>query len=271
MQELHHALPWLYTLAPSVTHPSTMRPTCRLAALEECSACPVAALTLEGAVPLSGATATAVDACCPHLSALCIEHDKDRHPSEWEVQLSTNAAYHLGCVQLLTLCGPRLRELRLLGVHRWQALSYMALNRCTALVSLKLQAGWLRTARGEEPACQLHIGRIMDGEVCLMGGMVSERTSSIVLRNSAECCTHLSAKVPDIQSKRFTHSSGFVDDRGIDSAARFMAWHGSSLCGVSSTGCPGAAATMHLARSRSCILILADAQPFPSCCPPNCR
>ncbi len=97
-------------------------------------------------MPLSGATATAVDACCPHLSALRIEHEKKHPPPEWEVQLTTNIGYQLGCIQLLALCGPRLRELRLLGVHRWQALSYMALNRCTALVSLELEAGW-RPAR----------------------------------------------------------------------------------------------------------------------------
>ncbi len=136
-----------------------MLPTCRLAVLEACCACPVATLALEGAVPLSGATATAVDACCPHLSALRIEHEKKHPPPEWEVQLTTNIGYQLGCIQLLALCGPRLRELRLLGVHRWQALSYMALNRCTALVSLELQAGWRAIMADEEPAWQHHIGR----------------------------------------------------------------------------------------------------------------
>ncbi len=141
---------------------------CRLAALEACSACPVATVALEGAAPLSGATAMAVDACCPHVSALRIEHDKDAEASEWEHHLESDAGYLLGCVQLLTLCGPRLRELRLLGVYHTHALSYMALNRCTALVSLELEAGW-RAAKelhpDDEPAYEYCVGRVGYGPV----------------------------------------------------------------------------------------------------------
>ncbi len=49
--------------------------------------------------------------------------------------------YDFGCGQLLTLCGPRLRVLHLLGVHHWKALSYLALRSCTALKELELDAG----------------------------------------------------------------------------------------------------------------------------------
>ncbi len=61
----------------------------------------------------------------------------------WWVEAREDAAeYHLGCLQLLTLCGPRLRELQLQGVQRWQGMSFRALRRCTALVSLELVASW---------------------------------------------------------------------------------------------------------------------------------
>ncbi len=93
-------------------------------------------------MPLSGAVAEAVEACCPQLACLGLELRRHSRPpvADWSPEEAD--AYHLGCVQLLTLCGPRLRELHLLGVHRWQPMSYMALRRCTALVRLEMQVGW---------------------------------------------------------------------------------------------------------------------------------
>ncbi len=115
--------------------------TRRLAALEACSGRPLTRLELEGAVPLSGAVAETVATCCPQLEGLRLVHKPtgalaDGAPSEEEA-----FEYDYGCGQLLTLCGPRLRGLQLLGVHHWQALSYMAMRRCTALTSLELEAG----------------------------------------------------------------------------------------------------------------------------------
>ncbi len=66
------------------------------------------------------------------------------------------AEYHLGCVQLLTLCGPRLTELRLLGVQRWQASSYMFLRWCTALTKLELEAeAYNRTPGNDLQKCSI--------------------------------------------------------------------------------------------------------------------
>ncbi len=114
----------------------------RLAALGACSPCPLSRLELRAAVPLSGAVAEAVEACCPQLDCLTLDAKYGRHMQE-ALRGEEASEYHLGCVQLLTLCGPRLQRLSLLlqKFHHWQPLSYMALRRCTALVSLELEAG----------------------------------------------------------------------------------------------------------------------------------
>ncbi len=116
-------------------------PVRRLAVLEACSGCPLTRLELQGAVPLSGPVAEAVDTCCPQLSGLCLNHRAFPGPSKAVPGSEAATVYDYGCGQLLTLCGPRLRELQLLGVHCWHALSYMALQRCTALTGLVLEAG----------------------------------------------------------------------------------------------------------------------------------
>ncbi len=108
---------------------------CRLAALEACSGSPLTLLELEGAVPLSGAVAEAVAAHCPRLSSLALDLWQLSRPSDVVTE------YDYGCGQLLTLCGPRLYGLCLVGVNHWNALSYMALRRCTALKELELDVG----------------------------------------------------------------------------------------------------------------------------------
>ncbi len=114
----------------------------RLAALEACSGCPLSRLELQDDVPLSGATAEAVEACCTQLSGLHLTDVLCRLPPEGPRRGAAAAEYHYGYSQLLTLCGPRLRELCLtgMGTEHWRALSYMALRRCTALTRLELQA-----------------------------------------------------------------------------------------------------------------------------------
>ncbi len=93
-------------------------------------------------MPVSRVVAEAVEARCPQLSSLRLNHGA-RPPGLSAAVPGGEAAteYHHGCVQLLTLCGPRLRELRLVGVHDWRDLSYMAMRNCTALTALVLEAG----------------------------------------------------------------------------------------------------------------------------------
>ncbi len=114
--------------------------------LHACSPCHVSRLELRGAVPhssVSRATAEAVQACCPHLTSLNLDHMiASGNGSHYEAVPPREAAsgYHDGCVQLLTLCGPRLTYLRLHGVHHWQPPSYMAVRHCTALTWLDFEA-----------------------------------------------------------------------------------------------------------------------------------
>ncbi len=92
--------------------------------------------------------AEAVATCCPHLSNLVVDHRKLSRPSDAVPRGEAASEYDYGCGQLLTLCGPRLRELQLTGVHHWKALSYMALRRCTALKGLALDAGRIQHEAG---------------------------------------------------------------------------------------------------------------------------
>lgn len=130
---------------------------CRLAVLEACSGNPLTYLELEGAVPLSWAVAEAVAACCPNLSILTLDYRKLSRPSAVVPAREAASKYHFGCAQLLTLCGPRLRTLNLLGVHHWKALSFMALRRCTALTGLALDAG----VEGNTCGCEQYLGGCM--------------------------------------------------------------------------------------------------------------
>ncbi len=102
-------------------------------------------------MPLSGAVAEAVGACCPQLSSLHLTGVRCHLPLEGPHRGEVAAEYHYGYSQLLTLCGPRLQELCLTGTgtEHWRALSYMALRRCTALTRLELQAPeWTWTSFG---------------------------------------------------------------------------------------------------------------------------
>ncbi len=127
---------------------------CRLAALEACCASTLTGLELEGAVPLSGDVAGAVATRCPHLSDLILDYRKLSRPSDAVPATGAASKYDVGCSQLLTLCGPRLRVLLLLGVHHWKAASYMALRRCTALKGLALDAGVEENTCG----CEQYLG-----------------------------------------------------------------------------------------------------------------
>ncbi len=120
-------------------------PPCRHAALAACSGCPLSRLVLEGAVPLTGSTAEAVLACCPHVTSLTLDHERYggalvRGESAEAPNEADHAEYQYGCIELLSRCGPRLTHLRLWGMDRWPALLYKYVQRCTALASLELGA-----------------------------------------------------------------------------------------------------------------------------------
>ncbi len=120
-------------------------------------------------MPLSGAVAEAVEACCPQLARLALDYDRvSRHEA---LRGEEASEYDYGCVQVLCLCGPRLRELRLLGVKCWQPLSYMALRRCTALTSLELGAD-VRRALGESHRLSL---LVWEGH----GGATGQQTAGL--------------------------------------------------------------------------------------------
>ncbi len=138
--------------------------THRLTVLEACSGCPLASLFLEGAVPVSSVVAEAVQACCPQLSTLHLAHRTLNRRADAPPQGQAAADYECGCVQLLTLCGPRLTELRLLGVQHWLALPYRALRRCTALTTLAVDAGLYERFLGKtEP----YLGTSADAVRCI--------------------------------------------------------------------------------------------------------
>ncbi len=118
-------------------------PPCRHAALAACSGCPLSHLVLEGAVPLTGSTAEAVLACCPHVNSLALDHEQYGGAlvrEEWAAapNEADPAEYQYGCILLLTHCGPRLTHLRLWGMDRCPALLYKYVQRCMALTSLEL-------------------------------------------------------------------------------------------------------------------------------------
>ncbi len=104
--------------------------------------CPVSALTLSGGVPLSDRLATMIDTSLPNLKDLSIcpywyAHDFTDEDPNW----GPAAQYFYGAMQLLSLCGPRLRELRLTHGVQWPALAFQALQKCTGLTTLALEAG----------------------------------------------------------------------------------------------------------------------------------
>ncbi len=127
----------------------------RLAALDALSGSPVTTVAMSGGVPLSRAVATAVASALPSLVGL-------RFSFEWEEndlpQGHPNgeaaSQYYYGAMQLLTLCGPRLRELQLLGgVEHWPAVAFQALRECTALTRLEVEAGraWTEYKDDQQP------------------------------------------------------------------------------------------------------------------------
>ncbi len=116
----------------------------RLAALQALGGSPVTQLVMSGGVPLSRAVASAVANAFPSLvnlflRFLCDDNDLpqgDRHGD-------AAAQYYYGAIQLLALCGPRLRELELLGgVQQWPTVAFQALRECTALTRLEVEAGY---------------------------------------------------------------------------------------------------------------------------------
>lgn len=78
-------------------------------------------------------------------------------PPEGPRRAKAAAEYHYGYSLLLTLCGPRLRELHMSGLEaeRWPALSYMALRQCTALTKLVMEAPNLTSSPDDDCECTM--------------------------------------------------------------------------------------------------------------------
>ncbi len=105
--------------------------------------CAVSTLTLSGGVPLSDDLAAMIDSTFPSLENLNIyPHWKENDLMDGDPNGGPAAQYCYGILQLLTLCGPRLRRLQLIdGVQQWPAVAFQALRKCTGLTMLALEAG----------------------------------------------------------------------------------------------------------------------------------
>ncbi len=160
-------LPWLKRSSAalascrSVHRSASHRMLCplsrRLAAFEACSGCPLTRLELTKSVPLTEATAQAIDAWCPQLHSLCVvQTTYPQYYVDDDVE-DAEAEYLVACEQLLLRCGPRLRSLKLHGVHGWDESCFMAVRHCTALTELDLEVRWMES-QPTEISEELHVG-----------------------------------------------------------------------------------------------------------------
>ncbi len=135
---------------------------CRLAVLDAIRSFPLPHLELIGVVPISVAVADALAACCQHLTMLTVDCDRvdQQLPDD---QQEGPGSYQAGIPLLLSLLGPRLRELAVLGgAQHWPTEAWGALRHCTGLTSLAVEAGvgetedrdgiYLGGSRGLRPA-----------------------------------------------------------------------------------------------------------------------
>ncbi len=120
--------------------------------LEALSGSPVTSLTMSGGVPLSGAIASAVASCLPNLKGLALVFRWEENDlPHGDPNAEPASQYFYGAMQLLTLCGPRLRELGLVGgVRHWPGMTFQALRCCTALTLLEVEAGRLDGDGGQQ-------------------------------------------------------------------------------------------------------------------------
>ncbi len=129
--------------------------------MEALSGCPATTLLLMGGVPLSGAVASAVAGSLPCLTSLSLNFGWAANDlPQGESDTGAASEYYYGAMQLLALCGPRLRELQLCGgVQHWPALAFQALRHCTALANLRVEAG--RKAEGGVPSDGYYLGKLV--------------------------------------------------------------------------------------------------------------
>ncbi len=95
-------------------------------------------------MPLTHATVQAIDVWCPQLHSLCVVQTSYAQYYDDEDPDGAGAAYLEACKQLMARCGPRLRNLKLHGVHGWGELCFMAVRHCTALTELDLEVRWMQ-------------------------------------------------------------------------------------------------------------------------------
>ncbi len=102
----------------------------------------VSTLALSGGVPLSERLATVIDSTFPNLTQLSIySYWEENDLTDGDPNAEAASEYYYGAMQLLTLCGPRLRELLLTHGVQWPTVAFRALRKCTGLTGLTLEAG----------------------------------------------------------------------------------------------------------------------------------
>lgn len=102
---------------------------CRLELLTACGGWPIQRLTLFDMAPLVPCVAEAIDSRYRHLTCLKLYLPP---PFDWLPTPRQQADHALACVQLLTLCGPRLRKLELDSVSCLSYETLLALERVGA-------------------------------------------------------------------------------------------------------------------------------------------
>ncbi len=153
MKSRYHTPPQQPTKAP--THNYAMCPR-RLTVLDACSGASgtIRSLQLAGVIPHSTTLSAAVAAALPHLARIKLQYvsavrygpEADEDVMDFlpyaEDEEEVREGYCMAVAALLSLVGPRLRALEATGsAHFWPPECFAALQQCTALTSLQLEAG----------------------------------------------------------------------------------------------------------------------------------
>ncbi len=105
----------------------------------------ICCLHLAGAIPHSITLSAAVAAALPHLASLKLQYVgavRTGYAPYAEDRKEVQQTYGSAVAALLSLVGPRLRALEATGsAHFWPPECFAALQQCTALTSLQLEAG----------------------------------------------------------------------------------------------------------------------------------
>ncbi len=118
-------------------------PLRRLAVLYACAPYPLPKLVLRGGIPHSKQLSVAMAAACPQLTHLDLSYADNPDLQAEECDQQDDHSYGEAIKGLLALSGPQLLKLSVIGrSHNWPTDCFSALQRCTALTSLELEAGF---------------------------------------------------------------------------------------------------------------------------------